>query len=145
MLVTGLAVLVGLAISIVEDIRFARENTKAQLEALADVVAGNASAALVLEDQGAAHNIMRVLVTNALVTHAQIIDGKQSTFTSYQQAPNDAGKVAWLSAFPSLTTVTVTRSIKSDELAIGTLKIDADIATVWEDLITQWLANLLDA
>jgi len=142
MLVTGLAVLVGLAISIVEDIRFARENTKAQLEALADVVAGNASAALVLEDQGAAHNIMRVLVTNALVTHAQIIDGQQSTFTSYQQAPNDAGKVAWLSAFPSLTTVTVTRSIKSDELAIGTLKIDADIATVWEDLITQWLAKL---
>lgn len=61
---TGLAIVISLAISIIDDVRYSRQSTEQQLNILADMMAANIAPALVFRDQQAANHNLQLLQIN---------------------------------------------------------------------------------
>jgi diguanylate cyclase (GGDEF)-like protein/PAS domain S-box-containing protein len=140
MLVTGLAIWVGLIISIVDDIRYTRENTKSQLTVLADMVAASSASALIFHDKQAATDTLALLQANQIVISAQVLDENKQVFAAYNNYANQ--QVSWLHQYPHLIHLKVERPILVEGQQAGVLIISADLSSIWNTLMTQWLAKL---
>jgi diguanylate cyclase (GGDEF)-like protein/PAS domain S-box-containing protein len=140
MLVTGLAIWVGLIISIVDDIRYTRENTKSQLTVLADMVAASSASALIFHDKQAATDTLALLQANQIVISAQVLDENKQVFAAYNNNANQ--QVSWLHQYPHLIHLKVERPILVEGQQAGVLIISADLSSIWNTLMTQWLAKL---
>jgi diguanylate cyclase (GGDEF)-like protein/PAS domain S-box-containing protein len=141
MLVTGLAVLVGLIISIVEDVRYTRQSTQEQLVILADLVAANSAPALVFSDKAAAIETLNLLKINKHISSATILDQNKLVFVSFK---NDTTQpTAWQLNYPNVFEVNIDRPIHINNEAEGLLILTANMTKVWQLLVTQWLTKLL--
>lgn len=140
MLVTGLAILVGLVVSIVEDVRYTRQITQEQLIVLADMVAVNSASALAFNDSKAATKTLQLLHANKIIASAKIVDQRENIFAKYKN--ETINKTSWLANYPALTTLVVERPITINHQPLGTLLVSANMTEVWSALIRQWLAKL---
>jgi len=141
MMVTGLAILVGLIISIVEDVRYTRENTQEQLIVLADMVAANSVSALIFKDPSAAAETLHPLHVNKHIMRAVILDQDKQVFAVYR---NELIKqTTWVSNYATLINLEIERPIKVEGQQLGTLLVVADLTDVWNALFIQWLAKFL--
>ena len=139
MLVTGLAILVGMVISIVEDVRNTSHSTKEHLIVLTDMAAANSASALAFNDAKAAKETLSVLSTNRIITRADVIDENQNIFATFESEVNQ--QASWMSEYPFLTRLTIERPVTLKGSQLGTLLVVADMASVWDTLITQWLVK----
>lgn len=141
MLVTGLAIFIGLIISIVEDVRYTRQNTQEQLTILADMVAVNSASALIFNDKKVATETLHLLHVNKLILSASILDQDGKPFADYK---NDGIKqTAWVTKYASLVHLTIQRPIKIEEQQLGTLLVVADLTDIWNALFTQWFVKFV--
>jgi diguanylate cyclase (GGDEF)-like protein/PAS domain S-box-containing protein len=140
-LVTGLAILVGMVISIVEDIKYTRQNTQEQLTVLADVVAANTAPALIFNDYKAAESTLQLLKANKIVSSATIFDERKKVFATYTN--NIVRQASWMSQYPHLINLDIERPIEIKEQQSGLLVVSADITSIWNALITQWIAKFI--
>lgn len=140
MLVTGLAIIVGLVISIVEDVRYTRQTTHAQLVILADMVVAHSTSAVMFNDRKAATESLQLLHANKIVSYAEIVDHRGEVFAVHEKATTE--QTSWLSNFPGLIELNVQRTIVTEEHAPAKLHILANMTDIWNALITQWLAKL---
>jgi diguanylate cyclase (GGDEF)-like protein/PAS domain S-box-containing protein len=141
MMVTGLAILVGLIISIVEDVRYTRENTQEQLIVLADMVAANSVSALIFNDTSAAAETLHPLHVNKHIMRAVILDQDKQVFAVYK---NELIKpTTWVSKYATLINLDIERPIKVEGQQLGTLLVVADLTDVWNALFIQWLVKFL--
>lgn len=139
MLVTGLAILVGLVISIVEDVRYTRQSSQQQLTVLAEIVAANSVTALMFKDQDAAIKTLNFLKVNHLITSATILDQNKKPFVTFD---NDRVEPSsWESHYPTIFEVRITRPIALNDESEGMLVLNANMTNVWQALVTQWLAK----
>lgn len=139
MLVTGLAIFVGLVISIVEDIRHTRHTTQEQLALLTDMVAVNSASALIFNDKNAATETLQLLQANKSILSAKILDRQNKTFAVYEQDTTNPS--SWMADFPSLVRLDIQRAIVIDGKPAAMLSVSADMTEIWSALITQWLAK----
>lgn len=137
MLVTGLAILVGLLISIDEDIRYTRQNTEKQLIILADIIASHSGAALMFDDKKSALSSLQLLQANNIITNASIVDQRQQVFANYERI--EANQASWADQSPSLIQMHIDRPIMIKGTQEGSLLIEADMTKIWQALRTQWL------
>lgn len=138
--VTGLAIFIGLIISAVEDVRYLRDNQNAQLTLVAEVVAADTATALLFNDQSAANSTLSLLKLNKSIRSATILDDSNQIFTTYAFQLNQVNSL--VQYFPALSNIAIDVPIEFNNQRKGTLKITADITQSWEALIAQWLAKL---
>ncbi len=141
LLVTGLAIMISLVISIVDDIRNTHQSTQEQLTIIADMTAASSSPALVFRDQQAAKDNLRLLHINQLITSARILDQQGNEFVSYQKTI--ATEQSNLSRLLSTYTLGLIESpIEFNDEVIGQLIFSIDMTSIWTSLFVQWLSKL---
>lgn len=144
LIVTGLAIVISLAISIIDDVRYTRQSTQQQLTILADMMAANSAPALVFRDQQAANDNLQLLQINQLITGARIFDQDGNLFVNYQRSGAAESELfeanSRISAFARLS---IQRPIQFDGGVIGQLVFNVDMTSIWRVLFTQWLMKLL--
>ena len=139
LLVTGLAIFVGLIISIIEDVRTTHENTRDQLIVLTDVVAMNSASALLLNNIGGVTKNLEMLRANNIILHAEMLDFDQNVIANYESKISKEN--AWMSVFQFITRLEVERPVKLNDTTLASLMVEADMAPVWSNLIAQWLVK----
>lgn len=142
MLVIGLAILVGVVTSIVEDVRHTRQATNEQLAMMAKMVADNVNSALILGDVEAAKKALAVLKENEIIVKVEILDESQQVFASYASGADSTHNTSWISTYTTLNNIDVRTPININDLTLGELVMKADMASVYDTLITQWLAKI---
>jgi diguanylate cyclase (GGDEF)-like protein/PAS domain S-box-containing protein len=138
LLVTGLAIMLSLIISIIDDVRYARQSTEQQLIILADMMATSSAPAIVFKDRQAAIDNLQLLHVNQLIVNAKILDQQGNEFVRYQK---DKAQGASNSPLP-LTQVRIDRPIVFNGDTLGLFLINADMSSIWSTLVTQWLMKL---
>ncbi len=142
LLVTGLAIMISLVISIIDDVRNTRQSTQEQLTILADMMATTSASALVFKDQIAADDNLKLLHINHLISDARILDQQGKEFAHYQQTT--VTKYFNLpEAISTYALVSIQRPIEfnSDEV-IGKLIFNVDMTSIWMTLFAEWLVKL---
>ncbi len=140
LLVTGLAIMISLIISIIDDIRNTRQSTQQQLTIMADMMATSSVSALVFKDQQAATETLQLLRINQLITSAKILDQQGNNFANYQKEL--LTESSWFNSVPNLTQILIRRPIEFDGETIGLLVFNADMTSTWDALFMQWLMKL---
>jgi diguanylate cyclase (GGDEF)-like protein/PAS domain S-box-containing protein len=139
MLVLGFAVLFGLVISIVEDVRHTSQTTQEQLVTLADMVAANSAATLVFNDKKGATEVLQLFHANKTVSSAKILNQEGEYFAGYRSEISN--QTSWLNNYPALARLDIQRPIVVNSQPSGTLLVSADMTEIWNLFITQWLAK----
>jgi diguanylate cyclase (GGDEF)-like protein/PAS domain S-box-containing protein len=141
LLVTGLAIMIGLIISIIDDVRNTQQSTQQQLTILADMMAASSAPALIFKDQQAASDNLQLLHINPLITSAKILDSLGNEFVSYQKKITTES-INSVSALPTLADISIERPISLNSESIGLLAFSVDMSPIWNALFAQWLMKL---
>lgn len=140
LLVTGLAILISLIVSIVDDISNARANTTTQLMKLADVVAIDSANHILVNDKNKTIESLALLQVDSNIFYAEIFDRSQNVLAIYTSAPDEETSRNHLFSF--FTTLEVERNIQLNDLVLGSVLIKTNLGHVWSTLATQWLMKL---
>ncbi len=141
MLVTGLAIMISLVISIIDDVRNTRQSTQEQLTIIADMTAASSASALVFKDQIAADDNLKLLHSNHLISDARILDQLGNEFARYQQTTvTDYSNLA--KAVSTYELASIERPIEFNSEVIGKLIFNVDMTSIWMTLFAEWLVKL---
>lgn len=144
LIVTGLAIVISLAISIIDDVRYTRQSTQQQLTILADMMVANSAPALVFRDEQAANDNLQLLHINQLITSARILDQGGNLFANYQRSITPESELSMTNgAILSLARLVIQRPVQLDGEVIGQLVFNVDMTPIWRVLFAQWLMKLL--
>ena len=115
LIVTSLAIIISLAISIIDDVRYTRQSTQQQLTILADMMAANSAPALVFRDEQAANDNLQLLHINQLITSARILDQGGNLFANYQRSITPESELSMTNgAILSLARLVIQRPVQLD-------------------------------
>jgi len=137
----GVAVILALSISTVNDAVGARAAEKNQLTILADVVARNAASAILFNDIIATNETLQALSADNSVLRVDVLTNEHQIFTSYVNTSHRANM--WGHIFSDLNNVVIERQIVQNGKIEGTLRLYANYDEVWNDLASRWLVNLI--
>lgn len=131
LMVTGLAILIGLAVSIIEDVRQAESSAKKELVMISEVIATNSTSALLFNDAQAAKKTLSVLSENELIIEATIQNHDKQLFAQYRR--KEGQTTAFFDALQHQT------DIVNNGQILGVLVINANLKPLWNTLFLQWL------
>ena len=135
LLVTGLVIFVGMAISIIEDVRKLEQSVEKEISMTSDMLASNTASAILFDDTTAAHNTLTSLRANPLIVKAQIKTPDDAVFAEYKKAE--------LADTALQHTEMHQTAIMNNGQNLGQLSIYIDIKPLWDKLILQWFVKLL--
>lgn len=131
LMVTGLAILIGLAVSIIEDVRQAESSAKKELVMISEVIATNSTSALLFNDAQAAKKTLSVLSENELIIEATIQNHDKQLFAQYRR--KEGQTTAFFDALQHQT------DIVNNGQILGVLVVNANLKPLWNTLFLQWL------
>ena len=119
-----------------------RKDVRGDLQAQAQIIATNSSAAVAFQDVRTANQIIGALHSNADIEMACLYDGTGKPFTSYQREDGQCPGTAPPDGTLIGRQVTVSLPVAETELRVGTLYVEGNLSQVRSRLMAQIVASV---